>query len=282
MDLTLIIGALAGLFLIGLAISEGGNLAGYFSFSSILITVGGTFAATFASFRLKTFLSMGKHILIAIKKPKLNYRYCIDTIVELAQDARKNGILSIEEKAMGLKDKFLSNCVMLVVDAMDPEKTKELIQKEIDSVEMRHASVWKMYEKASSYAPAFGMIGTLIGLINMLANLDMDAEEGSKALTNGMAVALLTTLYGSMIANLVFMPLANKLRERHDEEMLCKMIVAEGVMAIQAGENPRIIEQKLNAFLNSKERMKKEKKSKKNKSSEESEPEGMLAKETNR
>ena len=107
------------------------------------------------------------------------------------------------------------------------------------------------------------MIGTLIGLINMLANLNMDAEEGSAALTQGMATALLTTLYGSLIANLVFMPISNKLRARHEEELLSNMIIAEGVMAIQAGDNPRFIEQKLNAFLDEKGRNKKNKKLKK-------------------
>jgi chemotaxis protein MotA len=109
------------------------------------------------------------------------------------------------------------------------------------------------------------MIGTLIGLINMLANLDMDAEEGSAALTQGMATALLTTLYGSLLANLVFMPISNKLRARHEEEVLSNMIIAEGVMAIQAGDNPRFIEQKLNAFLDEKGRNKKNKKLKEQK-----------------
>ena len=208
---------------------------------------------------------MPKHILIALKKPRHDHKYYIDTIVGLAIEARKNGILSLEEKAEEIKDKFLSNCLMLIVDALDPEKTKELIQNEIDNLEIRHSNVWRMYDKASTYAPAYGMIGTLIGLINMLANLDMDAEEGSAALTQGMATALLTTLYGSLIANLVFMPISNKLRARHEEEVLSNMIIAEGVMAIQAGDNPRFIEQKLNAFLVEKGRNKKNKKLKEQK-----------------
>ena len=260
MDLTLIIGIIAGAFLVIWGIIDGGgNLIGFYDRSSIFITLGGTFASTFASFPFRNFKDMPKHILIALKKPRHNHKYYIDTIVELAIEARKNGILSLEEKAEEIKNKFLSNCLMLIVDALDPEKTKELIQNEIDNLEIRHSNVWRMYDKASTYAPAYGMIGTLIGLINMLANLDMDAEEGSAALTQGMATALLTTLYGSLIANLVFMPISNKLRARHEEEVLSNMIIAEGVMAIQAGDNPRFIEQKINAVLDEKGRNKRTK-----------------------
>lgn len=266
MDLTLIIGIIVGAFLVIWGIIDGGgNLIGFYNRASIFITLGGTFASTFASFPFRNFKNMPKHILIALKKPRHDHKYYIDTIVGLAIEARKNGILSLEEKAEEIKDKFLSNCLMLIVDALDPEKTKELIQNEIDNLEIRHSNVWRMYDKASTYAPAYGMIGTLIGLINMLANLDMDAEEGSAALTQGMATALLTTLYGSLIANLVFMPISNKLRARHEEEVLSNMIIAEGVMAIQAGDNPRFIEQKLNAFLDEKGRNKKNKKLKKQK-----------------
>jgi chemotaxis protein MotA len=264
LDLTLIIGIIVGAFLVIWGIIDGGgNLIGFYDRASIFITLGGTFASTFASFPFRNFKNMPKHILIALKKPRHDHKYYIDTIVGLAIEARKNGILSLEEKAEEIKDKFLSNCLMLIVDALDPEKTKELIQNEIDNLEIRHSNVWRMYDKASTYAPAYGMIGTLIGLINMLANLNMDAEEGSAALTQGMATALLTTLYGSLIANLVFMPISNKLRARHEEEVLSNMIIAEGVMAIQAGDNPRFIEQKLNAFLDEKGRNKKNKKLKK-------------------
>jgi chemotaxis protein MotA len=273
LDFTLIVGVIAGLGLVLWGIVDGGGqLMGFYDRSSIFITLGGTIAATLASFPFRTFKDIGKHMVIAIRKPKHNHQFYIDTIVMLAFEARKNGILSLEEKALEIKDQFLANSIMLIVDALDPEKTKELIQNEIDSLEARHANVWAMYEKAASYAPAFGMIGTLIGLVNMLANLDMNAEEGSTALTSGMATALLTTLYGSMIANLFFMPIASKLRARHDDEVLSKMIIAEGVIAIQAGDNPRFIEQKLNAFLENTERNKKNKKSKKdnkNKAAEE-------------
>ncbi len=264
MDLTTIIGIFSGLGLIVWAIMESGDLRSFYDFTSILITIGGTFAATFASFPFETFKCMGKHIGIVVIKPKHNAKYYIDTIVELAFEARKNGILSLEDKAANIKDKFLSSSVILIVDAIDPEKTKEMLQNQLESIEVRHSASWRMYEKAAAFAPSFGMIGTLIGLINMLANLDMNAENGTASLTSGMAIALITTLYGSLIANLVFMPIANKLRVRHDEELLVKEIVSQGVIAIQAGDNPRYIEQKLHAFLTNSQKNKKSKK--KNKS----------------
>lgn len=258
--MTLVIGIVAGICLIIWGILDGGNLGEYYSFASILITIGGTFSATFASFPFKNFKDIGKHIFIALKKPKHDHNYYINLILELAVEARRNGILSLEEKAMEIKDKFLSDCIMLIVDALPADRTKELIQTKIDNIETRHAAVWKMYEKAATYAPAFGMIGTLIGLINMLANIDMDAQTGSASLTKGMATALLTTLYGSLLSNLVFMPISNKLRSRNDEEVLSKLIIAEGVLAIQAGDNPRFIEQKLHAFLDNYQRNKKTRK----------------------
>ena len=264
MDFTTILGIAAGLLLIVWAIVSNGDLRGFYDFSSILITVGGTFSATFASFPFKMFMSIGKHMRVVLKRPKHGPDYYISTIVELAQLARQNGILSLEDKAIELKqtDAFLSESIMLIVDAIEPEKTKEMLEIEFENLEARHAAVWAMYEKAASYAPAFGMIGTLIGLVNMLINLDMNSDAGAASLTAGMATALLTTLYGSMLANLVFMPMAHKLRARHEDELICKEIIAEGVLAIQAGDNPRYIELRLKTFLKNKERNKKKAKAK--------------------
>lgn len=264
MDFTIIFGIAAGVMLIVWSIVSSGNLMGFYNFPSVLITLGGTFAATFASFPFRMFLNIGKHLLVVLKRPKHSPEYYIDTIVELAHLARQNGILSLEDKAIELKknDAFLSESIMLIVDAIEPEKTKEMLAIEFENLETRHAAVWAMYEKAASYAPAFGMIGTLIGLVNMLLNLDMDSEAGASALTSGMATALLTTFYGSMLANLVFMPMANKLRARHEYEMLCKEIIAEGILAIQAGDNPRYIELRLKTFLKNKARSKRKQKAK--------------------
>ena len=153
-------------------------------------------------------------------------------------------LLSREDKLNEIAEPFLHNSLMLVVDSVDSEKVRKAMETELEQLDERHALDRRFYEKAASYAPAFGMIGTLVGLILMLGNMsDVDA------LAKGMAVALITTLYGSLLANIIFLPMASKLKARHEEEFLCKQLVMEGVLAIQEGENPKFIEEKLFKLL---------------------------------
>ncbi len=255
MDFTGIIGLIAGFGLIVYGILDGkGNLMNFVNLPSVYVTIGGTIAATLCSFPFRFFKDIPKHMKIAFGKNKYNPREYIDTIVGFAQDARRKGILSLEDKIAEQSDEFLKRSVMLIVDAIEPAKTKQILENELDCLDSRHSSGVKIYEKASVFAPAFGMIGTLMGLVNMLASLDMNAADGSSKVTSGMAVALITTFYGSIFANLILMPLASKLRIRHSEEMLCKEIVVEGVISIQAGDNPKHIEERLYAYLNSSQR----------------------------
>lgn len=249
MDFTGIIGLIAGLGLIYYGIIDGGAIGGFLSASSAAITFGGTIASTLIAFPLSYFKKIPSQLRITLQKNKYDPQKYIGTIVDFAQEARKKGLLSLEEKANGLKDPFLKRSILLVVDAISPEKVKEMLENDLNCLEERHSQGWQFYEKAATFAPAFGMIGTLIGLINMLANLDMSSDSGTQLLAHGMSVALITTFYGSLMANLILVPIGNKLHMRHDQEMLCKQIVMEGVIAIQAGENPRHIEEKLNAFL---------------------------------
>ncbi|MEG2770023.1 MAG: MotA/TolQ/ExbB proton channel family protein, partial [Oscillospiraceae bacterium] len=148
------------------------------------------------------------------------------------------------DKLNNTKDEFTRNSLMLVVDSVDPEKVKMLLESELDYLDERHAQAREFYDKGAAFGPAMGMLGTLIGLINLLKQMD-----DPSALGPAMAVALITTFYGSLLANLVFSPISAKLKARHDEEYLCKMIISEGVQSIQAGENPRFIEEKLTQFL---------------------------------
>ena len=164
--------------------------------------------------------------------------------VYMATEARINGLLSLETKLEETSDTFLKNSMMLVVDAVDPEKVKTLLETELDYLDERHAQDRGFYDKAASYGPAYGMIGTLMGLINLLKQLD-----DPSAVAPAMAVALVTTFYGSILANMMFLPISNKLKVRHEEEYLCKMIVAEGVQAIQAGNNPKFIQEKLTQLI---------------------------------
>lgn len=225
------------------------QLTAFLDIASVLITIGGTMAATICSFPMGAFKDIGKHMKVAFSKSKHKPLDYIHTIVDFAQDARRKGILSLEDKVNEQEDEFMKKSVMLIVDAVEPAKTKTILENELDNLDSRHSASVKIYEKASGFAPAFGMIGTLVGLVNMLANLDLNSAEGASTLTSGMAVALLTTLYGSVFANLLLTPIANKLRFRHAEEMMCKEIIVEGVISIQAGDNPKHIEERLLAFL---------------------------------
>lgn len=257
MDFTSIIGFILGigLVLFGIVFDDKSGvftfsaINNFISYSSMAITFGGTIAAAVISFPLSYFKKIPSHLKIIVQKNKYKPQEYIQTIVEFAQEARRKGLLSLEDKANNEPDTFLRNSVMLIVDAIDPAKVKEMLENELNSLEERHSHGWQFYEKFATYAPAFGMIGTLIGLINMLANMDMESSGGATKMAQGMSVALITTFYGSFLANLVLVPFAHKLHMRHDEEMICKEIVMEGVIAIQAGDNPKHIEERLNAFL---------------------------------
>lgn len=256
MDFTSIVGLIAGLGLVIFGIvydpSTGvvmTTINNFIDVPSMAITFGGAIAATLIAFPLSYFKGMPKHMKIVVQKKKYDPQKYIATIVDFAQEARRKGLLSLEEKASKEEDSFLRESVMLIVDAIDPTKVKQMLENELDNLEDRHSHVWQFYEKFSTFGPAFGMIGTLIGLINMLASMDMSAEGGASKMAQGMSTALVTTFYGSMLSNLLLTPLAHKLHMRHDEEMVCKEIVMEGVISIQAGDNPKHIEERLNSFL---------------------------------
>ena len=220
------------------------NLRAFFDPASIAITVGGTVAVLMVSFPLKTFKNIGKHLKIVFKPEKYDTEQYIGQIVEIAKEARMKGILSLEDKLGDIQDPFLYDSLLLVVDSVDLEKVKTLMETELTQLDERHAVAREFYDKGAAAAPAFGMIGTLIGLILMLGNMS-DVDK----LASGMAVALITTLYGSLLANVIFTPISNKLKARHDEEFLCKLLIMEGVIAIQEGENPKFIEEKLYKLL---------------------------------
>lgn len=220
------------------------NITAFFDVSSIFITVGGTIGVMMISFPGKNFLKVGKHLKILVRPRKYDPKQYIDKIVELALEARMKGLLSLEDKLHEIEDPFLHSSLMLVVDSVDVEKVRALMVSELEQLDERHALDREFYEKGASYAPAFGMIGTLVGLILMLGNMsDVDT------LASGMSTALITTLYGSILANIIFLPISTKLKARHDEEFLCKNLIMEGIIAIQEGDNPKFIEEKLYKLL---------------------------------
>lgn len=259
MNISFLIGLVAGLALVIYGIGTSGSslsqvTQSFIDFPSMYITFGGAFAATIMSVPVKYLKDVPKNLKVLMKKEKINLNEYIDTIEELAKEARLKGLLVLEEKvnAMDLQDEFLKYCVMLIVDAIEPTKVRAQIENEIDCIEARHASAWKVFDTLGSFGPAFGMLGTLIGLINMLAN--MDTSNGADALGKGMSTALVTTFYGSALTNMFCVPISNRLKAKHDEEMIAKELIMEGVLSIQSGENPKYIREKLNSYITYEER----------------------------
>ncbi|NLJ86187.1 MAG: motility protein A [Firmicutes bacterium] len=249
MDLATIIGVISGISLLVAAIAADGSLWGFWDVPSILVVLGGTVAATLVNHSLSDITRVLAMVKVAFTDRKYSGRELIDQLVGLAEKARREGLLAMEEEAAQIEDAFLRKGIQLIVDGTDPDLVRNVLEIELAFQEERHRAGQGIFEDMGSYAPAFGMIGTLIGLINMLADID-DAEK----IAPGMALALITTLYGSVLANLIFLPIAGKLRTRSDEEVLYRQIMLEGILSIQAGENPRLVEEKLTAFLSPGER----------------------------
>ncbi len=223
------------------------KVVNFFDAPSIMITIGCTLAVVIASFPGSMLASIPKHFKIIMNTKKYNPNLYIDQLTELAQKARKDGLLSLEEMASEQKDPFFKQAIMLIVDANDPERVRSILENDIEQMSARHDGTAAMYDKASSSAPAFGMIGTLVGLINMLKG--MDVTSGGSNLGNDMGVALITTLYGCILANMIFNPIASHLRTQDEEEVLCKMIIVEGITGIQSGENPKFLKERLQTFV---------------------------------
>ena len=228
-------------------------LINFFDPASILITIGCTVFVVIASFPPSMLRQMPRHMKIILRNKTFDPMYYIDKLVELAQVARKDGLLSLEERAGQEEDPFFRQAVMLIVDAYDADKVRTILETDIENMSARHEDSAAMYDKASSVAPAFGMVGTLVGLINMLKSMDLSGDSQS-SLGSDMGTALITTLYGCLLAHMVFGPIATLLRNRDSEEVLCKMIIVEGVMSIQAGENPKSLRERLLTYMEQAER----------------------------
>ncbi len=259
MNITYIIGLLLCIVVIVLGMAGGfppynfAQLENFVDGASVMIVIGCSIAIVVACFPASMLAAIPKHFAVMFNVKKNDPAYYIDQLVELAQAARKDGLLALEGLAAEQKDPFFKQAIMLIVDANDPDRVRSILENDIDCMSARHEAAAAMYDKGSSVAPAFGMIGTLVGLINMLRNMNMDAG-GSSSIGTDMGVALITTLYGCILAHMIFGPIANNLRSRDEEEVLCKMIIVEGITCIQAGENPKLLREKLNTFIAQKKR----------------------------
>ena len=254
MDLASIIGLIACLCLVIYAIVTGDDgvaaIQYFLNAPSAIITFGGAFCCVMASYSMSDFLNGLKSIKLIFKVPTVNTPQIIQKIIELSNVARKEGLLSLEEAAADLDDAFLKKGILLIVDGTDPELVRAILETELSSIDGRHKSKIGFWQDVASMGPAWGMIGTLVGLILMLQKLSDPSSIGPS-----MAVALITTLYGSLLANWIATPVATKLKNNNDEEAMVKEIMIEGLLSIQAGENPRVIEEKLKSFLAPKDRV---------------------------
>ncbi len=244
MEITTIGGILFGLMCIVVSIFIGGSINSFVDVQSIFIVVGGVIAATVISYPLKVLLNLIKVVRNAFIAKPVDLFKDVEMIIDIANIARREGILALEESINNADDPFLKKGIMLIIDGSDPELVRSIMETELAFIKERHTQGIAVLLSMAAYSPAFGMIGTLIGLINMLLALDDPDTLGPS-----MAVAMITTFYGCVMANLFFTPLAKKLKYMSDEEYLRKELILEGILSIQDGENPRIIREKLNAFL---------------------------------
>ncbi len=244
MDIATILGIVSAFGLVVTAIFLGSGLELFISIPSLMIVLGGTLGTTMINYPLKQVIGVLSVVKNAFFTKTLSSEDLIKKIMELSHKARKEGILSLEADIKNEDDAFLQRGVQLSIDGLEPPAISDLLETEIDFIRNRHQLGAEVFTTMGTYAPAMGMIGTLIGLVQMLQSMDDPSTIGP-----AMAVALLTTFYGSVLANIVFMPLAGKLRTRSKEEMLVRELTIQGIISLTKGDNPRSIEQKLNAFL---------------------------------
>ena len=245
MDITTVIGTFLGFGLVLFAMAGGeGGLLIFVHVGSFMIVGGGTVSVTLMHFPLDVIRGIVKVTLRTFLFKLNSPAQEIDRIIEYANLARKEGLLALESKVKEVDDAFFSKGVQLVIDGFPADTVRDIMELEAEWQRQRHVTGKKMLDAMGSYAPAFGMIGTLVGLVQMLQNLSDPSKIGG-----GMATALLTTLYGAMAANMLFLPLAGKLEVRADEEALLRELMIEGIVAIQSGEGPQLIKEKLKSFV---------------------------------
>lgn len=249
MDLATLIGIVSAFALVLYSISNGSGLGLFLDLHSAMIVVGGTFGATMINYPLRDVIGVFKVIRNVFFSKSWDGRELIARFVDFSKLARKEGLLSLEKELRLVDDPFLEKAVRLAIDGVEPASIQGILSSEMDSIEERHRSGADILNTMANFFPAMGMIGTLIGLIQMLKTIEDPSTIGP-----GMAVALITTFYGAVAANMICLPMAGKLRKRSQEELHVKEMVVAGAVSLAIGDNPRIMEQKLHSFLPPKSR----------------------------
>lgn len=249
-DSLTLIGIISGFAMVIWGMMGDSGLGIFWDFPSVVITVGGSFSALLITYSLEDMKSVGKIFFQSMRDTKISTKDLITIFSEISKKARKEGLLALENELSKIEDEFMKKGLQMVVDGIEPDTVKEILELEIDEMERRHASGANIFKTWGGYAPAFGMIGTLIGLIQMLANL-----TDSSNIASGMAVALITTFYGAIMANVILNPISVNLKLKSAKEASIRELIIEGILSIQSGVNPRIVEEKLATYLSPKERL---------------------------
>jgi len=245
MDLMTVIGMIIGLAAVYYCMYVGDIVAYLFNFPSFVLVAGGTIASTMISYPFKVLKVVPKALMMAFFPSKRNSpSETVNTLVQLSETAKRNGIDSLQAEIRTLKDRFMIDGIQMVIDNLDPEVIRDNLLKEILFTRKRHQQVAGVFKMMASFAPVFGLLGTLIGVVQVLRNLSNVESMGS-----GMAVAVITTFYGIFSTNFIFLPVSAKLTVHSEEELLLKEVVIEGILSIQAGEIPILVKKKLEAFL---------------------------------
>lgn len=247
MDIATVAGIFAAFGLVLSSMALGGGLSLFINVPSMLIVVGGTIGATFINYPLKEVFGIGGVVKNAFFHQTRPTSELISTLVDFAGKARKDGILGLQSVAKEVGDAFLEKGIQMAVDGQEADNIENILSTEIDYIRDRHKLGAEIMTVMGTFAPAMGLIGTLIGLVQMLQNMSDPSTIGP-----AMAVALLTTFYGAVMANLIFLPIAGKLKTRSSQEILIKELILEGIISIASGDNPRIMEQKLHTYLSPK------------------------------
>lgn len=251
MDKASVIGIVLAIALLmgAIALAPGSSFGAFIDYPSLAVVVGGGIAATMIAYPMGSFLGMPVIIRKTILPNPPQMAPAIKTLVECAEIARKEGVMALENKASDIEDPFILLGIQMAVDGSPSELIESIMRSEMIATATRHRDGKGMLETLGRYAPAFGMIGTLLGLIIMLGNMDDPAAIGP-----GMAVALLTTLYGALVSNVIALPFADKLAYYARKELQIREVIVQGILAIQNGDNPRVVDQKLSTYLSQKER----------------------------
>jgi chemotaxis protein MotA len=270
MDTATLLGLFTGIGLVIYAIAANeGNPAYFWNFPSLLLVLGGTIAATFVNYPMQNLWSVFKVVKNAFRRTDYGYQEIIDKFSELAGKARKSGLIALEDDLKTIQDNFMRKGIELAINEKDQERLRNYLNLELSNIQKRHTTGQEIFFYMGTYSPAFGMVGTIVGLIIMMNNFTMQKADNLSALSNafsfdiatqfktllsGMGLALLTTFYGLLLANLIFIPIGGKLKRRSDEEIMLKEFMIEGILCLHNRDHPLVVREKLNTFVPAKER----------------------------